>query len=450
MKILLIEDDKLTRITLRDALAKVGHQVATAADGGQGLEAFARGGFEVVVTDLRLPGVDGLEILAGVKAAEPEVAVILITGYATVETAVEALKQGAFDYLTKPFNPDELIHRITQLENLKQVLRENRKLRAEIEAVRSPKLLGVSPARRQLAEMIRTVAPRHHTVLLEGESGTGKEVVARNLHQLSPRCEQPFVAVNCAAIPESLLESELFGHEKGAFSGALKRHPGYFERADGGTIFIDDVDDLPLPPQVRLLRVLQERRFSRVGGTSEIAVDIRVICSTKVDLWQHVTAGRFREDLFFRLNIVPIKLPPLRETRADIPLLAEHFLTLHEAGDAARRRVPELLDQLMAHDWPGNIRELENVVQRIIALPEVADLGLSPARARPPAAAGPEPPDRAGDYPPYLQYIERKDREIIEWALREAGSNISQAAELLRIPRSTLRSKMLKYGIAGI
>ncbi len=450
MKILLIEDDKLTRITLRDALAKVGHQVATAADGTQGLEAFARGGFEVVVTDLRLPGADGLEILAGVKAADPEVAVILITGYATVETAVEALKQGAFDYLTKPFNPDELIHRLAQLENLKQVLRENRNLRAEIEAVRSPKLIGVSPARRQLAEMIRTVAPRHHTVLLEGESGTGKEVVARNLHQLSPRCEHPFVAVNCAAIPESLLESELFGHEKGAFSGAMKRHPGYFERADGGTIFIDDIDDLPLPPQVRLLRVLQERRFSRVGGTSEISVDIRVICSTKVDLWQHVTAGRFREDLFFRLNIVPIKLPPLRETRADIPLLAEHFLTLHEAGDAARHRVPELLDQLMAHDWPGNIRELENVVQRIIALPEVADLGLAPARARPSAGAEPEPPDRAGGFPPYLQYIELKDREIIEWALREARSNISQAAELLRIPRSTLRSKMLKYGIVGI
>ncbi len=449
MKILLIEDDKLTRITLRDALAKVGHQVATSADGRQGLEAFARGGFEAVVTDLRLPGIDGLEILERVKAADPKVAVLLITGYATVETAVAALKKGAFDYLTKPFNPDELIHRITQLDNLEEVRRENRKLRAELASVRSPKLVGVSPGRRELAEMIRAVAPRDHTVLLEGESGTGKEVVARNLHQLSARREHPFVAVNCAAIPESLLESELFGHEKGAFSGAVKRHPGYFERADGGTIFIDDIDDLPLPPQVRLLRVLQERRFSRVGGTAEIAVDIRVICSTKVDLWQHVTEGGFREDLFFRLNIVPIKLPPLRETRADIPLLVEHFLTLHQAEDAARRRLPELLDQLMAHDWPGNIRELENVVQRIIALPEVVDLGLAPSAARLPTAAGSEA-DRAGDFPPYLQYIERKDREIIEWALREAGNNISRAAELLRIPRSTLRSKMLKYGIAGI
>ncbi len=446
MKILLIEDDKLTRITLRDALAKVGHQVATSADGRQGLAAFAAGGFEVVVTDLRLPGVDGLEILKRVKAADPGVAVLLITGYGTIETAVAALKKGAFDYLTKPFAPDELIHRIAQLENLKDVGRQNRELRAD---VASPKLVGVSPARRQLAEMIRTVAPRDHTVLLEGESGTGKEVVARNLHQQSARRERPFVAFNCAAIPESLLESELFGHEKGAFSGAMKRHPGYFERADGGTIFIDDIDDLPLPPQVRLLRVLQERRFSRVGGTAEIAVDIRVICSTKVDLWQHVTAGRFREDLFFRINIVPIKLPPLRETRADIPLLAEHFLTLHQADAAARRRVPELLDQLMAHDWPGNIRELENVVQRIIALPEVVDLGLAPARAQPSSAAGPEN-DRGGDFPPYLQYIERKDREIIEWALGESRNNISQAAELLRIPRSTLRSKMLKYGIAGI
>ncbi len=449
MRILLIEDDKLTRITLRDALAKVGHQVATSADGREGLDAFAGGSFEIVVTDLRLPGVDGLEILEGVKAADPGVAVILITGYATVETAVMALKKGAFDYLTKPFTPDELIHRIAQLKNLREIQRENRELRAEVEAVRSPKLVGVSPGRRQLAEMIRTVAPRHHTVLLEGESGTGKEVVARHLHQLSPRSEHPFVAVNCAAIPESLLESELFGHEKGAFSGAAKRHPGYFERADGGTIFIDDIDDLPLPPQVRLLRVLQERRFSRVGGTSEIAVDIRVICSTKVDLWKHVTEGKFREDLFFRLNIVPIKLPPLRETRADIPLLVEHFLTLHEAGDAARRRVPELLDQLMAHDWPGNIRELENVVQRIIALPEVVDLDLARGRAQSSRAADPET-GPGGDFPPYLQYIERKDREIIEWALGEAHNNISQAAELLRIPRSTLRSKMLKYGIAGI
>ncbi len=449
MKILLIEDDKITRITLRDALAKVGHQVAASADGRQGLEAFAHGDFEVVVTDLRLPGIDGLEILEQVKAADPKIAVLLITGYATVETAVAALKKGAFDYLTKPFTPDELIHRITQLQNLKEVRRENRQLRTELASIRSPKLVGVSPHRRRLAEMIRTVAPRDHTVLLEGESGTGKEVVARNLHQLSTRRQHAFVAVNCAAISESLLESELFGHEKGAFSGASRRHPGYFERADGGTIFIDDIDDLPLPPQVRLLRVLQERRFSRVGGTAEIAVDIRVVCSTKVDLWRHVTEGRFREDLFFRLNIVPIKLPPLRKTRADIPLLAEHFLALHEAGDAARRRIPELLDQLMAHDWPGNIRELENVVQRIIALPEIVDLGLAPSGGRRPGAAG-SGMDRAGDFPPYLQYIERKDREIIEWALREACNNISRAAELLRIPRSTLRSKMLKYQIAGI
>ncbi|MCP4202617.1 MAG: sigma-54-dependent Fis family transcriptional regulator, partial [bacterium] len=306
---------------------------------------------------------------------------------------------------------------------------------------------GSSPPIQKLMEMIELVAKREATVLIEGESGTGKELVARALHASSQRAEGPFIPVNSGVIPENLFESAAFGHEKGSFSGADSRHIGYFERASGGTIFIDDVDDFPYQLQVKLLRVLQERELERVGGTEPIPVDVRVVAASKVNLWAMVQQERFREDLYFRLNIVPIHVPALRERKDDIPLLVEHFLEKHQAEAKAKARLSELLGELMDYDWPGNVRQLENIVLRIIALPETEQLGLSGTKgtsATVPADTGAQ---AATPYPAYTDFIEQKDREIILWALEETRFNTSTASKILEIPRSTLRSKMEKYGI---
>ncbi|MEN8164658.1 MAG: sigma-54 dependent transcriptional regulator [Acidobacteriota bacterium] len=448
MNLLLIEDEKITRITLRDALKKAGHSTVACESAEEGLRHLEAGSFDVVVSDIRLPGKDGLEVFAEVKKHHLSTEVILMTAYASVETAVDALRRGAHDYLVKPFLPDELVNRLSHLETLRRIAGENRELRRQLTSLRKPMITGRSQARKQLAETLEMVADRDTSVLLEGETGTGKEVVARVLHDLSSRSEHAFVPVNCAAIPDTLLESSLFGHEKGAFSGAERRHLGYFERADKGTLFLDDIDDLPQEAQVKLLRVLQERTFERVGGSQPITIDIRLICATKASLWDMVQQKTFRDDLYFRLNIVPIRLPPLRETYEDIPDFVENFLDRNEAGVESRKRALDLLPNLMTHDWPGNIRELQAVVDRIIALPERNDPEFFLGR---PSVDTHQPPDRAsgGNYPPYEQFIEQKDREIITWALESADRNVAQAATLLGIPRSTLRSKIEKYGLEG-
>jgi len=450
MKILLVEDERISRISLARMLAKQGIEVVACETGAEGLARLDEDRFDAVVTDLRLPGADGMEILKAAKAKDSDCVVIMMTAFATVETAVEALKLGAYDYLMKPFTPEALLHKLAKVRKLREVLSENVRLRKRIARFEDRVIVGNSPVMRKLRDILRVVGARDCTVLVQGESGTGKELVARALHAHSPRKHEAFVAFSCAVIPETLLESELFGHEKGAFSGAINRHVGYFERANGGTVFMDDIDDVPLALQVKLLRLLQEREVQRIGGEEPIGVDIRVICATKVDLQDLVREKQFREDLYYRLNIVPVSVPPLRERKEDIPLLVENFLDKYGADDAVRARIPRFMADMTAYNWVGNVRELENVVQRIIALPDLERLDL--ARRGSGRTSVPDWPAAgdAGQPIPYQAYMERVDRELLEWALNRCGHNVSQAAKILDLPRSTLRSKMEKYGIAEV
>ena len=448
MRILLVEDDKISRITLKDFLLKERHEVTVCEHGDEALGLLGIQPFDVVLTDLRLPGASGLDILRTAKGASMGTTVIVMTAYGTVDTAVEALKMGAYDYLTKPFAPDRLLSMLDHVRQLRQVLDENAQLRRRLQSFESKVLIGDSPAMRKLMETVQLVAVRDYTVLVQGESGTGKELVARALHARSPRSDRPFVTINCAALPASLLESELFGHEKGAFTGAVRRHDGYFERAAGGTVFIDEIDDFPLSLQPKLLRVLQEKEFVRVGGSSSIAVDVRIICATKVDLFAEVNAGRFRADLFYRLNIIPVTIPPLRQRKEDLVSLLTHFLEKHGAQDKLQLVTSDLVGGLNAYDWPGNVRELENFAERMIALAGTASYD-DMVRDAFPVAPSQLPVAPAGDHEqtPYAATMEAKERELITSALRSTGGNVASAARLLGLPRSTLRSKLGKREI---
>ncbi len=449
MRILLVEDERMTRVSLTATLRKEGHKVTPCADGRSALEELRGGAFDLVLTDLNLPGPDGLEILQEAALMYPSPRVIIMTAYASTETAVQALRMGAHDYVIKPFQTDEILTRVRNLGQLHDVEQENRALRARIAESRERDIVGDSPAIQRLKATIDTIAPGESSVLVQGASGTGKELAARAIHERSGRRNGPFVAVNCSAIPDTLVESELFGYRKGAFTGADRDHQGYFARADGGSLFLDEIDDLPLNVQVKLLRVIQEREVEPVGGGKPRPVDFRLISATKQDLRALVEQGRFREDLYYRLNVIPLALPTLAERREDIPALVEHFVTLrgkqHQFALTA-----ENYEALVAYGWPGNVRELENVVERMLALPgvPVAQLlhGLpdAGAGARPAlAVAAAAPPAGATDYREYMQGCE--DR-LLEWALKEADGNITNAARLLGLPRSTLRSKLERGG----
>jgi DNA-binding NtrC family response regulator len=445
MRILLIEDEKITRKTLTDFISKEDYQIESAGDGLEALEIFEKNKFDVVVTDLRLPGMNGLDILKTIKEKTPDCTVIIITAYATVETAIEALKLGAYDYLTKPFNPDRLISMLNHIRQLNSVLDENIKLKKKLRLFENKSIIGGSPAIKKVVEVVHLVAKNDYTVLIQGESGTGKEICARAVHRHSRRAQNNFVAVNCAAIPESLLESELFGHEKGAFTGAIKRHAGYFERADKGTLFIDDIDDFPFPMQVKLLRVLQEKEIVRVGGSEIIPVDVRIICATKVDLRKRVEEKLFREDLYYRLNIIPLSLPPLRERKEDIPELMEHFFKKHGASEKTGLLTNEIYSALMKHEWLGNVRELENFAERMIALSSEDALNSSILDTLNLPKNSPAPlMEKEPGYPPLEQYMYEREKEIIEWALKKSEGNLTAAAKTLEIPRTTLRSKIDK------
>ncbi len=452
MKVLIIEDERITRITLANLLKKEGYEVESVSDGDKGLKKAGSGTYDVVITDLRLPGKGGIEILKAAKDSSENSVVIVITAFASVETAVAALKLGAYDYITKPLSPEKFISLMNNVHDYIEVRVENKKLKKRLERMENKSVIGSSPSMRKLLETVRNVAGHDYTVLIQGESGTGKEVIAHTLHQQSDRRDQPFIAVNCAAIPESLIESELFGHEKGAFSGAIQQHNGYFERAHKGTIFIDDIDDFPLNLQVKLLRVLQERQFVRVGGMETISVDVRVICATKVNLEQLVRENRFREDLYYRLHIIPLHLPPLRDRREDIPALVSHFFKKLGAGDMLTHLDRTFYDNLMTYGWPGNVRQLENTVERIVATSDtgiaasLASGGYSLAGGSDSLTYGTAQgnPSANDQYPPYEAFIQEKEEEIIGWALEKAGHNITRAAELLDLPRGTLRSKLKK------
>ena len=445
MNILIVEDEKITRITLANLLEKEGYEVESVADGSKGYSLVCENTYDVVITDLRLPGKGGLDILNAAKESNPECEVIVITAYASVETAVSALKKGAYDSITKPLSPEKFISLMNNIYQYHEIRDENQQLKKKLDRIESKNMIGNSPPMRKLLETIKNIASHDYTVLIQGESGTGKEVVARALHRHSERRDKPFVAINCAAIPETLVESELFGHEKGAFSGAIQQHEGYFERADGGTIFIDDIDDFPMHLQVKLLRVLQERQFVRVGGTQTIDVDVRVICATKIDLEEQVRKNEFREDLYYRLHIIPVHIPPLRERKEDIPYLVNHFFEKYDAGDLLSSLDPAFYDALMQYDWPGNVRQLENTVERVIA---TSDPGIVRDLVNEKESEFWENGnDNTGDgsaYPPFDQYMYNKEKEIIGWALREADHNITRAAKLLDLPRGTLRSKLKK------
>jgi two-component system response regulator AtoC len=442
-KLLIIEDEKITRRSLSDILTNEGYEVFPAEDGEEGLRLFQAERPSIVITDIRLPKLNGIEVLSAVLSLDPLCRVILMTAHASIDTAVQSLKIGAYDYLTKPFSPEKLISILRNINQLDSALHENAELRERIAALEDKSIIGVSEPIKRLVHTINQIARNDSTVLIEGESGTGKELVARALHKASARRKENFVTVSVSSIPESLLESELFGHEKGAFTGAIRQHIGYFERANNGMLFIDDVDDFPLGVQVKLLRVIQERELTHVGGRRNVSIDVRIVCATKVDLKRKVENGSFREDLYYRLNIIPLKIPPLRDRREDIPLLVEHFFRKHRAEDKIMLLTKEIFEKLHAYHWPGNVRELENIVERMIALSfsgsiDVSVLDLDPRSQR---RAGGEDFARYGSFE---EYIQSKETAMLEWALAQCGNSVTDAAKLLQMPRTTLSSKIAR------
>jgi two-component system, NtrC family, response regulator PilR len=453
--ILVVDDERSMREFLAILLRKQGHQVVAEGDLAGALARVADSEFDVVVTDLRLSRDSGIDVLKAVKASRPGTEVVMVTAFATTENAIQAMKLGAYDYVLKPFKVDELKLVVEKALERRALVAENRVLRHRVGSkLRGEEIIGSSPAIEEVRQLVEKVAPARTTVLVTGESGTGKEVVARAIHAKGERREQPFVAINCGAIPEGLIESELFGHEKGSFTGASETKAGLFEVAGTGTLFLDEVGDLPPPVQVKLLRSLQERKLRRVGGSADIAISARIVAATNRDLAEEVKAGRFREDLFYRLNVIQIRMPPLRERREDIPLFLSHFLERFaaELGRPGVRLSPEAERILRAYPYPGNVRELANVVERAVTLAEgdVVDPGVLPPAVRGPQDLPAEAPAAlpAGglDLQAYLDAIERR---VLEQALERTGGVKTEAARLLSLTFRSLRYRLAKYGIGG-
>jgi len=446
LTILVVDDELVVRESLAEWLREDGHEVEVAPSGEAAVERAEQTAHDVYFLDLKMPpGMDGIETMKRLKALRPDAAYVIITAYATVDTAVEAMKLGADEYLVKPCNPEEISMLLTRMGRCRALERENAALRERLEQRhRFHGLVSRNERMRAVFDVVDQVAPIRSTVLVEGESGTGKELVARAIHDAGERAEAPFVVVSCAARTGPLLESELFGHERGAFTGALQRKIGRFELANGGTIFLDEVGDISPKLQMDLLRVLQERTFCRVGGNDEISVDVRVIAATNRDLRAAVSEGRFREDLFYRLNVINIRLPPLRQRKDDIPLLAQHFMRHFalEFGKDAREIDEDAMARLLAHDWPGNVRELENAVARALAICRGHALTAGCFDFLDEAARQGARWDPPTDLP--LKEIERRALEAV---LTATGGNVSRAAAILQVDRSTIYEKMKRYGI---
>jgi len=454
--ILLVEDDDSQREALAGILHQEGYEVEAVADGETALTRLREGAFDLVLADLLLPGLSGLDLLSQIVRHWPETKCIILTGFATVKNSVSAMRMGAYDYLQKPVDPQELRLLVQRALEHRRLEQENLRLKKQLRRrFGFANLIGASEPMQALFELIRKVADSDSTVLLLGESGTGKELIARALHYNSPRRQGPLIPVNCAAIPAELLESELFGHERGAFTHAVRTRIGRFEQANGGTIFLDEIADMSPTLQVKILRVLQDRAFERIGGVKTIRVDIRVIAATNRNLEAMVKAGQFREDLFYRLNVIPIRVPPLRERTSDIPLLAAHFLSefSRRRKQPVKRLSPEALELLMKYPWPGNVRELENLMERLVILceGEIIRPGDLPERFQPlPPLKLPEPPP---DFPPegisLTEAVQDFERRLILKALEKSRWVKSRAAQLLHLNRTTLIEKMKKQKIAA-
>jgi DNA-binding NtrC family response regulator len=443
--VLIADDEKNTREGLARALQRH-YEVLLAEDGRRALELLEQRPVDVVLSDVRMPGMDGLTLLSRALARQPQPLVILLTAYGTVETAVEAMKRGAYDFLTKPVNLDQLDLKLKQALRSREVEVENRSLREQLDAKFGlQNILGSSAPMQEVFDTIRQVAPARVTVLVEGESGTGKELVARAIHQLSPRAKGPFVPIHCAALSKTLLESELFGHEKGAYTGATERRQGRFELADGGTLFLDEIGEIDASMQVKILRVLEEHKFERVGGSETLEVDVRLLAATNRDLKQMVAEGKFREDLFFRLYVVNIHLPPLRERGGDIPVLAQHFLQefARENNKSVTNLTPDTLDLLAAYRWPGNVRELRNVMERMVVLARSEKLTVRDLPSNIRELAG---KPAAGTLGGNLT-IEAAEKQLMLQALKQHDGNRTLAAKQLGISRRTFHRKLNEYGL---
>ena len=438
-RILIVDDDPVVRDSLGKWFESEGFDVDICPGAHAALEKMARDGFDIALVDIKMPGVDGIELQAKLKEVEPDMPVVIMTGYASVETAVKALKNGAYDYITKPFDPDELVHLVSNAISHRSAAREVLRLRENLKQIfPETALIGQSPAMKRVVEMVETVAPTDATVLITGESGTGKEVVARAVHAASPRRFNPMVVIHCGALTETLLETELFGHEKGAFTGAQARKKGKFEVAEGGTVFLDEISDISLKTQTDLLRVLQEKEIVRVGDTHPIKVDFRAIAATNKRLEKLVEQGTFRPDLYYRLNVFAIEIPPLRARREDVALLANHFLSkfAQQMNRPPQKLSQRTLELLTDYEWPGNVRELENAIERALLISRETELQPEdfPFQANPTQAA-------TG------RRLEDIERAHIERVLGETNWNLSRSARVLDIDRTTLYNKIRRYGL---
>ena len=446
-RVLIADDEKNMRWVLSQALEAEGYEVFEAADGKEALTAVAEHEPEIVILDHKMPAPDGMEVLRRLRSKGHRFPVIMLTAHGNVQTAVEAMKAGANEYLTKPFDLDELKLSIEKALKVEALAAEVDRLREELERDWDVEgIVAVDPAMLELLSTVEKVAPTGATVMVYGESGTGKELVARALHRLSPRASKPFISISAGALPETLLESELFGYEKGAFTGAMTAKPGRFEMANGGTLFLDEIGDISAAVQVKLLRVLQERTFERLGGTRSIEVDVRVVAATNRDLQQLIADGSFREDLFYRLNVVPLTIPPLRKRPADIPALVAHFLDKFGAG--SRTISSQAMEALVAYQWPGNVRELENTVERITILShgEVIEADDLPAEVR--AGVGiVDAGSRCFVLPEAGIDLEETELDLIRQALERAGASTPKAAKLLGLTTKTLEARMERYGL---
>ena len=451
--LLLVDDEDALRTVMAERLTDAGFKVSEASSGEQALEKLERFAFDVLVSDLRLPGIDGREVLAAALQRYPGIIGIVVTGYGTVKDAVDAIKRGASDFISKPFQFEELLHVLESALEQRRLRSENQYLRQQLEQRDGlPGVVGRSQPMRDLCQMIETVAPSGATVLITGETGTGKEVVARAIHQTSPRRQQRFVALNCSAIPENLLEAELFGHARGAFTGAVSARQGRLEQADRGTLFLDEVGTMSAALQTKLLRVLQEREFERVGENRTIKVDVRVLAATNSELVKMVAEGTFREDLYYRLNVIALQLPPLRDRKEDVPLLVQHFIRKFVARDGTGGiDVPDVMvsqdgmRRLMAYAWPGNVRQLENAVERALILrgtrPQLEVADLPPEIQAVPVESAPtlDLPEVGVDLP---KLVGRIERDLISRALARTDGNRADAARLLGLKRTTLVEKL--------